>query len=133
LSTTVSVLGQRVQTRRFRWAGTLLGVVPLAAALAYVWLHFDTFGWKEFRHTFALIDQRWLLAGLALAALSYVGRTLRWQFTELFKLPVERATGLALLIWAGSSLVAVPLGVPCLFHEGLGWRASRELWEESGL
>jgi hypothetical protein len=53
--------------------------------------------------------------------------------TELFKLPVEPAAGLAPLIWAGSSLVAVPLGVPCLFHEGLSWRRIRQLREESGL
>jgi hypothetical protein len=53
--------------------------------------------------------------------------------TELFKLPVEPATGLALLIWAGSSLVALPLGIPFLFHEGLSWRRIRQLREESGL
>jgi hypothetical protein len=53
--------------------------------------------------------------------------------TELFELPVEPATGLALLIWAGTSWIAVPLGIPFLCHEGLGWREIRRLREESGL
>lgn len=153
MSTTASVLGKRVQTRRFRWARALLGIVPLAAALAYAGLHYDAFDWGEFRHTFALIDQAYpgtsdfgmldvaafwgFVAIRAVIQLPGVGGGMQiasvLALAELFKLPAEPATGLALLIWAGSSLVALPLGVPCLFHEGLSWRAIRQLREESGL
>ena len=59
---------------------TLIGVVAVCGAFAYAWRHYNTFDWDKFRHTFALIDHRWLLAGLALSALSFVGRTIRWQF-----------------------------------------------------
>jgi hypothetical protein len=74
-------LGRPVQTwwQRSRVA-TLVGIAATATALTYAWHHYDTFDWGKFRHTFALIDHRWLLAGLALATLSFVGRTLRWQF-----------------------------------------------------
>lgn len=80
MSAATSGLGKRVQTRRRSRAATLLGIVAVAAALAFVWRHYNSFDWGKFRHTFALIDHRWLLAGLGLAALSYVGRTIRWQF-----------------------------------------------------
>jgi uncharacterized membrane protein YbhN (UPF0104 family) len=32
--------------------------------------------------------------------------------TELFHTPIEVATGLSLLIWAGSALVVLPFGIP---------------------
>jgi hypothetical protein len=32
--------------------------------------------------------------------------------TELFRMPFEVATGLSLLVWAGSSLVVLPIGIP---------------------
>ena len=32
--------------------------------------------------------------------------------TELFHMPVEVATGLSLLIWAGSALIVLPFGIP---------------------
>ena len=51
--------------------------------------------------------------------------------TELFELPVEAATGLALLIWAGSSFIAVPLGFPLLLHAGLNLKEIRKLGEQS--
>jgi hypothetical protein len=111
LSTTVSVLEKRVRARRFRsWAGTLLGIVPVAAALVAIG---------------AVIQLPGVGGGMQIASVL--------ALTELFKLPVEPAAGFALLIWAGSSLVAVRLGVPCLFHEGLSWRRIQQLREESGL
>lgn len=35
--------------------------------------------------------------------------------TELFHMPVEVATGLSLLVWAGSALIVLPFGIPLAF------------------
>ncbi len=49
--------------------------------------------------------------------------------TELFELPVEAATGLSLLIWAGSSLIALPIGLPFAFHAGLNLKEINKIGE----
>ncbi|HYO82314.1 MAG TPA: lysylphosphatidylglycerol synthase transmembrane domain-containing protein [Bryobacteraceae bacterium] len=47
--------------------------------------------------------------------------------TELFGLPLESATALALLIWALTWLVVVPIGVVVAFAEGWKWGAMRHV------
>lgn len=59
---------------------TLVGIFLIALAFYAGWRHYSHFAWRRFATTFELIDHRWLLAGLGLAALSFVGRTMRWQF-----------------------------------------------------
>jgi len=41
--------------------------------------------------------------------------------TKIYQVPLEAASGVALLFWVVSSLAIVPLGVACAFHEGLNW------------
>lgn len=41
--------------------------------------------------------------------------------TTIYQIPVEAASGVALLLWAVGSLAIVPLGLACAFHEGLNW------------
>lgn len=41
--------------------------------------------------------------------------------TQIYGLPLEAATGLALFIWIATFVVVIPLGLWCAFHEGLNW------------
>lgn len=47
--------------------------------------------------------------------------------TELFALPLETATGMALILWAVTWLVVVPFGMALAFHEGLRWGSLRHV------
>jgi hypothetical protein len=53
--------------------------------------------------------------------------------TELFRLPVEMATGFTLLLWVGTTLVPLPFGVPLLLVQGLNLNQIRHLGDESAL
>jgi hypothetical protein len=53
--------------------------------------------------------------------------------TELFRLPVEAATGFTLLLWVGTTLVPLPFGVPLALVQGLNLKQLRNLREESAL
>ena len=43
-------------------------------------------------------------------------------FTEIFKIPLEAATGLALAIWVITFVAVVPLGVAMAVQDGLNWK-----------
>ncbi|HTP86928.1 MAG TPA: lysylphosphatidylglycerol synthase transmembrane domain-containing protein [Bryobacteraceae bacterium] len=53
--------------------------------------------------------------------------------TEIFGLPLEPATGMALLIWGVSFLTVVPIGLGLALHEGVNWGKFRELPENAAL
>jgi glycosyltransferase 2 family protein len=40
---------------------------------------------------------------------------------SLYGLPLEAASGIAVLLWVVSSIAIVPFGLACAFHEGLSW------------
>jgi glycosyltransferase 2 family protein len=50
--------------------------------------------------------------------------------TELFKLRLEEASGIAILLWAVTFVVIVPLGLVLALTEGLNWRNLRSIEEE---
>jgi len=54
-------------------------------------------------------------------------------FTEIYRLPVEAAAGLAIFIWIITVVVIVPIGLVCAFHEGLTWRKLRQLPKDISL
>ena len=41
--------------------------------------------------------------------------------TGIYGLPIEAASGIAILLWMVSSIAIVPFGLACAFHEGLNW------------
>jgi hypothetical protein len=41
--------------------------------------------------------------------------------TRIYRIPLEAASGVAVLFWVVSSLAIVPFGFACAFHEGLNW------------
>ncbi len=41
--------------------------------------------------------------------------------TRIYQVPLEAASGVAILFWVVSSLAIVPFGFVCAFHEGLNW------------
>jgi uncharacterized membrane protein YbhN (UPF0104 family) len=47
--------------------------------------------------------------------------------TEIFRIPLEAATGMALVIWVVTFVVIVPVGLVLSVHEGLNWRRIREM------
>ncbi len=51
--------------------------------------------------------------------------------TEIFGIPIEAATGMALMIWAVSFLTVVPAGLGLALHEGVNWGKFRHLPEEA--
>lgn len=53
--------------------------------------------------------------------------------TELFQLPLEVATSLAIMFWLVTFVVVVPIGLLLSFREGLNWKRLRELEREARL
>lgn len=47
--------------------------------------------------------------------------------TELFRIPLEISTSVALVLWFISFVVVVPIGVALALHEGVKWRTLRHL------
>jgi glycosyltransferase 2 family protein len=47
--------------------------------------------------------------------------------TQIYGLPLEAATGLAIFIWIITFVVVVPLGFLCAFHEGINWSKLKHL------
>jgi uncharacterized membrane protein YbhN (UPF0104 family) len=47
--------------------------------------------------------------------------------TEIYGLPLEAATGLAIFIWIITFVVIVPFGLLCAFHQGINWSKLRHL------
>jgi glycosyltransferase 2 family protein len=41
--------------------------------------------------------------------------------TRIYQIPLEAASGVAVLFWVVSSLAILPFGFVCAFHEGLNW------------
>jgi glycosyltransferase 2 family protein len=50
--------------------------------------------------------------------------------TELFKIRLEEASGVAIMLWAVTFVVIVPLGLVLALTEGLNWRNLRSMEEE---
>jgi glycosyltransferase 2 family protein len=53
--------------------------------------------------------------------------------TELFRIPLEVSTSVALVLWFISFVVVVPLGVVLALHEGIRWRTLKELEPEANV
>ena len=51
--------------------------------------------------------------------------------TELFGIPLELSSGLAVILWAITFVVIVPFGLALAFHDGLNWKKLRHLKEEA--
>ena len=47
--------------------------------------------------------------------------------TQIYGLPLEAATGLAIFIWIITFVVVVPIGFLCAFHEGINWSKLKHL------
>jgi len=53
--------------------------------------------------------------------------------TELFRVPLEISTSVAIVLWFVSFVVVVPLGVALALHEGIRWRTLKELEPEANV
>jgi hypothetical protein len=53
--------------------------------------------------------------------------------TELFRLSVEQATGFSLLVWAGTSMIVLPFGIPLALYGGLSLGKLRSMGREASL
>lgn len=47
--------------------------------------------------------------------------------TEIFRLPLEVASGIGLMTWVVTFVVIVPIGLLLLVHEGLNWHRLKEM------
>ena len=47
--------------------------------------------------------------------------------TEIFRIPLEAATGMALVIWVVTFVVIVPVGLVLSVQEGINWRRIKEI------
>lgn len=52
--------------------------------------------------------------------------------TQLFRLPLETSTSVALVLWFISFVVVVPLGLILALHDGIRWRTLKQLKPEVG-
>jgi glycosyltransferase 2 family protein len=53
--------------------------------------------------------------------------------TEIYRLPLEAATGVAIFIWIITFVVIIPVGFVCAVHEGLSWTKLRQLPKDVSL
>lgn len=52
---------------------------------------------------------------------------------QLFEVPVEVATSMALVIWSITFIILLPVGIPMMLHEGLNYKRIRSLREDTSL
>ena len=85
---------------------------------------------RGFRATrgFGLIDVLVLLAFMTLGSLVQVpglGGGIQvasiLALTKIYGVPLEAASGIAILLWMVGTVAIVPFGLACAFHEGLNW------------
>ena len=50
--------------------------------------------------------------------------------TEMYNVPLERASAVSLVLWVSSFVSVVPLGLIFSFHEGVKWRNMRHVGED---
>ena len=53
--------------------------------------------------------------------------------TEIYRLPVAAAAGVALFIWIITVVVLIPVGFVCALHEGLSWSKLKQLPKDVSL
>jgi len=53
--------------------------------------------------------------------------------TELFRVPLEVSTSVALVLWFISFVVVVPMGVALALHDGIRWRTLKQLEPEANI
>jgi hypothetical protein len=41
--------------------------------------------------------------------------------TKIYGVPLEAASGIAILLWMVGTVAIIPFGLACAFHEGLNW------------
>jgi glycosyltransferase 2 family protein len=54
-----------------------------------------------------------------------------FALTELYKLPLESASGVALTLWLVNYVSIVPVGLVLAFHQGLNWHKLKHIGEEA--
>ncbi|HTC89557.1 MAG TPA: lysylphosphatidylglycerol synthase transmembrane domain-containing protein [Bryobacteraceae bacterium] len=114
-------------TRNPRLLALLLGytVLQWAVIVAGTLALFQGF---QATHGFGFLDVLVLMAFMTLGGLVQVpglGGGIQVAsivaLTRLYGVPLESATGIAIVLWIVSSLTIVPFGIACAFHEGLNW------------
>ncbi len=92
------------------------GVVPISLANVLILMGFVSFG--------SVVQLPGVGGGTQVVAMLVL--------TEIFSLPVELATSLALTIWVMLFLSVAPAGALLAVHEGLSWARLREAEAQSG-
>lgn len=52
---------------------------------------------------------------------------------EVYRVPIELASSIALMLWVVTFVVVVPFGIPLALHEGLNWKKMKQMRLESEL
>ncbi len=95
--------------------GAYPGTAPLAVA--------DIITFTAFVACGSLVQIPGIGGGVQIAAIVVLN--------ELFHVPLELATGMAIMIWVISWIAVVPVGLALEFREGLNWRQFRALEREA--
>ena len=95
--------------------GAYPGTAPLAVA--------DIITFTAFVACGSLVQIPGIGGGVQIAAIVVLN--------ELFHVPLELATGMAIMIWVISWIAVVPVGLALAFREGLNWRQFRALEREA--
>jgi hypothetical protein len=114
-------------TRNPRLLALLLGYTLLEWAVIVAGT-FALFRGFQATHAFGFLDVLVLMAFMTLGSLVQVpglGGGVQVAsvvtLTKIYGLPLESATGIAIVLWFVSSIAIVPFGIACGFHEGLNW------------
>ncbi len=119
---------QGVQCTRDPRLLTLLLVYTLLEWAVIVASAFALFRGFQATAGFGIVDVLVLLAFMTLGSLVQVpglGGGVQVAsivaLTKIYGVPLEAATGIAILLWAVTSIAIIPFGIACAFHEGLNW------------
>ena len=114
-------------TRDLQSLAMLLGYTLLEWAVI-VASSFALFRGFSATRRFGLLDVLVLLAFMTLGSLVQVpglGGGVQVAsivaLTRIYGVPLEAASGIAILLWMVGSIAIVPFGLACAFHEGLNW------------
>ena len=127
-ASTLDAFSQGVEcTRDISSLALLLGYT-LLEWLVIVASSFALFHGFQATRGFVLLDVLVLLAFMTLGSLVQVpglGGGVQVAsivaLTRIYGVPLEAASGIAILLWLVGSIAIVPFGLACAFHEGLNW------------
>ena len=136
----LSAFSQGMESTRDSWSLTLLLLYTVLEWVLIVASYYALFISVPMTTRFSITDVVVILGFMAFGSLVQIpgiGGGVQVVtvvvLTEIYRLRLEAAAGLAVFIWIITFVVIVPFGFVCAFHEGLNWSKLRQLPKDVSL